>query len=237
MNANRPKCQAGCGHTQQEHNAFDDGMACGEQYSPGEVTNPYRDPKLRLAWDSGYSVGQINRRVTPPSSEGKAGSDIPTPETREPYKNDPQKRAEYWKERAELANEDRETTRQHNEQLECRLSAALADCAAYRKALLLYSLPDEDGRHEVATKALNHSGGKELLAEVEGLRADKARLDWLEKQAKESSTGISFDWCRYSEEGQVLDHGFRFMRRYFLGDRKPDIRAAIDAARARGEEG
>lgn len=71
---------------------------------------------------------------------------------------------------------------------------------------------------------------------IAALEEDKRRLDWLEIQAKQSKTGISFDWCRYAEEGQVLEHGFRFMRRHFLGERKLTLRAAIDAALATQED-
>lgn len=61
---------------------------------------------------------------------------------------------------------------------------------------------------------------------------DAARLDWLEEQAKQSPTGISFDYVRHAEDGQVLEKGWRFMRRHFLGERKSNLRAAIDAAQA-----
>jgi hypothetical protein len=61
---------------------------------------------------------------------------------------------------------------------------------------------------------------------------DAARLDWLEEQAKQSPTGISFDYVLHAEDGQVLEKGWRFMRRHFLGERKSNLRAAIDAAQA-----
>lgn len=61
---------------------------------------------------------------------------------------------------------------------------------------------------------------------------DAARLDWLEEQAKQSPTGISFDYVRHAEDGQVLEKGWRFMRRHFLGECKSNLRAAIDAAQA-----
>lgn len=60
---------------------------------------------------------------------------------------------------------------------------------------------------------------------------DTELLDWLEKETKASPTGISFDWCRYVEDGQVLEHGFRFMRQHFLGDRAKTLRDAIKLAR------
>jgi hypothetical protein len=57
---------------------------------------------------------------------------------------------------------------------------------------------------------------------------DKDRLDWLEEQAKKSHTGISFDWIP-SVEGEPS--GFRFMRRFFIGEARQTLRAAIDSAR------
>lgn len=65
---------------------------------------------------------------------------------------------------------------------------------------------------------------------------DSERLDWLAAQTRNSCTGIGFDWCAHVEDGQVLERGYRFMRRAFLGARCRDFRAAIDAARgAQGE--
>ncbi len=61
---------------------------------------------------------------------------------------------------------------------------------------------------------------------------DAERLDWLERMAKQSPTGISFDWVP-SVEGEPS--GFRFMRRRFIGDAKRDIRGAIDAAIRAGQ--
>jgi len=52
-------------------------------------------------------------------------------------------------------------------------------------------------------------------------------LDWLEKNARTSPTGISFDWIP-SVEGE--SSGFRFMRRHFIGGAKKSLRAAIEAA-------
>lgn len=59
------------------------------------------------------------------------------------------------------------------------------------------------------------------------MMTDAERLDWLEAQAKRSRTGISFDWIP-SVEGERS--GFRFMRKFFIGDAKQDLRSAIDAA-------
>lgn len=61
------------------------------------------------------------------------------------------------------------------------------------------------------------------------MNTDTERLNWLERKTKESQTGISFDWIP-PVDGEPS--GFRFMRRFFIGDAKIDIRAAIDAARA-----
>lgn len=70
-----------------------------------------------------------------------------------------------------------------------------------------------------------------LEADKAELARDEARLDWLEFQTKASpQTGTSFDWCKHVEDGRVLEHGYRFMRRFFLGERKPSIREAIDSA-------
>jgi hypothetical protein len=70
MNANlrtadpRPTCPPNCGHTQAEHDAFDSGLQVGNE---GLIpSNPYDTPSLREAWESGYSVGQINHRTPPP---------------------------------------------------------------------------------------------------------------------------------------------------------------------------
>jgi hypothetical protein len=59
---------------------------------------------------------------------------------------------------------------------------------------------------------------------------DTERLDWLENQAKRNPTGISFDWVP-SVEGERS--GFRFMRRFFIGEARTTLRAAIDAAASR----
>lgn len=56
---------------------------------------------------------------------------------------------------------------------------------------------------------------------------DAERLDWLEQQAKRSQTGISFDWIPACDGERS---GFRFMRKFFIGEARRDMRAAIDAA-------
>ena len=59
-------------------------------------------------------------------------------------------------------------------------------------------------------------------------REDKDRLDWLEQAARRSRTGISFDYIP-SVEG--APSGWRFMRRFFIGEARKSLRSAIDAAR------
>lgn len=74
---------------------------------------------------------------------------------------------------------------------------------------------------------------KELEAlrdECGKLRKDAERIEWLEDQTKKSRTGISFDYHRYVEDGYVVDHGYRFMRRHFVSGFKDSLRKAIDAA-------
>lgn len=72
-----------------------------------------------------------------------------------------------------------------------------------------------------------------LVQRIEELEAceDTARLEWLEAQAKESRTGVSFDYQKYVEEGRVVEKGIRFMRFHFLGERYASIRGAIDSVR------
>lgn len=71
--------------------------------------------------------------------------------------------------------------------------------------------------------------------EVEKLRRDAERLDWLEERCKASRTGVSFVYSKHSEGGYVTEKGYRFMKFNHLGEPKTSIRAAIDAAR-KGEE-
>jgi len=56
---------------------------------------------------------------------------------------------------------------------------------------------------------------------------DSEMIDWLEKQARKSPTGISFDWIP-SVEGERS--GFRFMRFHFIGEPKQTLRSAIEVA-------
>lgn len=66
--------------------------------------------------------------------------------------------------------------------------------------------------------------------EMQALRKDAERIEWLEAQTKKSYTGISFDYHRYVEDGYVVDHGYRFMRRHFASGFMDSLRKAIDAA-------
>ena len=59
---------------------------------------------------------------------------------------------------------------------------------------------------------------------------DSYRLDALEAVAKASRTGVSFDWCRYVEDGIVVEHGYRMMWKHAIGPREKSVRHAIDAA-------
>lgn len=65
------------------------------------------------------------------------------------------------------------------------------------------------------------------------VEADKDRLDWLEQAARKSRSGISFDHIP-SVEGERS--GFRFMRKFFIGDARDTLRSAIDAARGEVEQ-
>lgn len=63
------------------------------------------------------------------------------------------------------------------------------------------------------------------LQDKASLLADSTRLDWLEKQARASRTGISFDYVP-SVDGEPS--GWRYMHRHFIGDPKKSLRRAID---------
>ncbi|MCJ2009764.1 hypothetical protein [Methylobacterium sp. J-092] len=62
---------------------------------------------------------------------------------------------------------------------------------------------------------------------------DAERLNWLDQVARKSCTGISFDHIP-SVEGEAS--GFRFMRRFFVGEARKSLRSAIDAARGEVEQ-
>jgi ribosome modulation factor len=57
----RPEaCPGGCDHTDDEHIAFESGIAAGEAGKQAEDC-PYEDFELGEAWLSGHSVGELNR--------------------------------------------------------------------------------------------------------------------------------------------------------------------------------
>lgn len=60
---------------------------------------------------------------------------------------------------------------------------------------------------------------------------DSQRLDWIEQKARESRTGVSFDFIRYREDGRVIEHGYRVMWHHHFGQRFRTLREAIDSAR------
>lgn len=68
----------------------------------------------------------------------------------------------------------------------------------------------------------------ELKARLEEAEKDKVRLDWLEEQACKSSTGISLDYVPACEGDP---RGFRFMRRFHIGQPFKTIREAIETER------
>jgi hypothetical protein len=76
-----------------------------------------------------------------------------------------------------------------------------------------------------------------LTKEVEELRKDKERLNWLERLAKSSLTGVTLDWVKHAENGRVVESGYRVLARFFQSERKPDVRQAINSAmQQKGEE-
>lgn len=78
---------------------------------------------------------------------------------------------------------------------------------------------------------------RQLLEENDALKADKERIDYLEDTAKESRTGVSIDYAKYSEEGMILENGYRVMRYRTLFNRMKTLRQAIDAARKEQSNG
>lgn len=61
---------------------------------------------------------------------------------------------------------------------------------------------------------------------------DSEMIDWLEQRARKSPTGISFDWVPACE-GEPS--GFRFMRKFFIGEARRTLRQAIESAAAPSE--
>lgn len=65
----------------------------------------------------------------------------------------------------------------------------------------------------------------------DGVMRDAELLNELETLVKSKGThGLSFDYCKHVEDGYVMEKGFRIMWRHHLGERKPTLREAIDAA-------
>ena len=62
---------------------------------------------------------------------------------------------------------------------------------------------------------------------MSGNHTDAEIFAWLEGQAKESRTGISFDWVPTCE-GEPS--GWRFMRRHFISEPHKSLRQAIASA-------
>lgn len=63
---------------------------------------------------------------------------------------------------------------------------------------------------------------------------DTQLIDWLEAQAKKSRTGISFDFVKKCEADPA---GFRFMRRFFIGEPCTNLRKAIELAMESEQKG
>ena len=58
----RPEpCPGGCDHADEEHRAFDAGLAAGEAGKKAEEC-PYEDDSLAEDWLIGHSVGEANCR-------------------------------------------------------------------------------------------------------------------------------------------------------------------------------
>lgn len=63
MKTNQPEPCPGpepCGHTDEEHEAFDTGLAAGNRGDSDEAVPAYEDPLLRLAWLTGWDVGHAD---------------------------------------------------------------------------------------------------------------------------------------------------------------------------------
>jgi hypothetical protein len=52
-------------------------------------------------------------------------------------------------------------------------------------------------------------------------RSADEMLDWIEERARRSVSGVSIDFRKGA--------GFRFMRRFHIGDARPTLRQAIEA--------
>lgn len=77
---------------------------------------------------------------------------------------------------------------------------------------------------------MNGAAAPQPEPSAEELRGDAELLDWLEAQVKSRGNfGVSFDYDHFVEDGYVVESGFRFMRRGYLGERHKTLRAAIAA--------
>ena len=65
---------------------------------------------------------------------------------------------------------------------------------------------------------------------IKGLEKDAARLDWLEQEVKSSRTGVSINYSKLTEEGYVVEQGYRVIRFHNAGEFHKTSRSAIDAA-------
>lgn len=76
---------------------------------------------------------------------------------------------------------------------------------------------------------MNEQYKSELVAcnEIEQLRKDAERLDFIEQRIRKSYTGVSFDWVPSIEYDPS---GYRMMWRHTVFDQKKTLRAAIDEA-------
>jgi len=118
------------------------------------------------------------------------------------------------------------------------------------RELMALSLPEPEGAEAVAWRYKDSRGHwryrgykpnfdveystlkpERLFAHPLRESGDAERLDWLERQAKASRTGASFDWAKYAEDGYVQEKGYRFMRFHHIGERRATLREAIDHAR------
>lgn len=57
-----------------------------------------------------------------------------------------------------------------------------------------------------------------------------AMLGFLEEQAQASRTGVTIQHTRHSEDGHVVEKGFRVMRHHFVTDLLPTMGQALERA-------
>ena len=68
------------------------------------------------------------------------------------------------------------------------------------------------------------AGNSNTQSDSHQVSVDSELLDWLEEQAAVSSSGICVDYCSNLDDGQVLEKGWRVMRRHYLGPRGTTLR-------------